>query len=382
MISRLISANCKKINEPFKRSIKGYRSLFKSKSPITNDLFERKVQLTLAENSNIPNLFKRILNSFKKIQPPQDFYAALDEIAVTRSTSAPRKYIPLSASKQAELKGKTFRIKSDIFNEQMSMTESKQGQLNTCYILSSIYALSHSPNPNAQKLLKARVKKNLDGSYSIIFSKRKKTIRVTNYDLNDKIQTQGDKGLQVMEAAYGKLRKLLFPAHYTNGLRAADYGNPSQFFEDLTGGKTFKITNNFNYDTAGIGFSFSEKIKILKQKLSEAMAAHNTNIAKGIKYDIEVNKKKCRQIIRLFNEIATEPGKYALTALSKMKSVTTYKVDGLSFYSAHAYTIQSADKANRKVTLINPHDTTADIVMSYDTFLKAFSEIDALIIPK
>ena len=72
-----------------------------------------------------------------------------------------------------------------------------------------------------------------------------------------------------------------------------------------------------------------------------------------------------------------DPDVFIATAGSK-RGKGTYRVRGIKerLYTGHAYAITSVDKKHRKMVIVNPHNTSKEIIMSYSQFKQNFFSID------
>jgi len=57
---------------------------------------------------------------------------------------------------------------------------------------------------------------------------------------------------------------------------------------------------------------------------------------------------------------------------------TSYKVDGIKFWKSHAYSVKSVDKYRQIVVVVNPHNTSQSITLTYDQFMRAFATVEAV----
>ena len=61
------------------------------------------------------------------------------------------------------------------------------------------------------------------------------------------------------------------------------------------------------------------------------------------------------------------------TKSSGLDDTVQYAVDGILLYEKHAYSVKSVDKFQKTVTVVNPHSTSVEIIMTYDQFIRSFN---------
>lgn len=357
-----------------------------------NPVISRCISRVKPENENTlyKDVFVHLNNAVgkKTAKYPSDFFfnLAYIESAVTSIQVKTKRHLTLSCNPPSEIKGKKLSVVPDIFVGDLDKLSFKQGKLGTCYILSSLYSLAH--NSVASKILKDCVRENIDGSYIVRFKGLNKSVKVSADELDDSMQTHGEKGLQVMEVAYGKIRKTLDSKYSDKStFNAAAKGLPDVFMQDLTGLKPFKISSNNKIGSYALGYTFSGKIRELKEEMLIAKMCKDEHCEKILQKQIDDGRKRCKKIKLLLDDISDNPKQYAMAALSKLSkgSVSNdskiYTIGEHMFYQDHVYAIKSSNKTARTVTLINPHDTSKDIEIPYSIFLRAFSEISGLKLP-
>jgi hypothetical protein len=79
---------------------------------------------------------------------------------------------------------------------------------------------------------------------------------------------------------------------------------------------------------------------------------------------------------RIFDSF--DPNRQMLMLGSLETSMREFVVDGIKFNKQHAYVAYAVDPKKQSVTLVNPHDSTRPLVISYGTLAKAFRVVRRL----
>lgn len=216
--------------------------------------------------------------------------------------------------------------------------ELKQGNVEDCYLLSTIYAMSR--NSYGQKLLKDMVRVDESGNYIVTFY-GKKPILVAPNELDgqkrgdrEKISVSGDLGIKAIERAYGKMLKA----------------------------KTF----------------MSGSVATMFCRIDDG-GWMNEALEKMTNLSCERRKVAGINIERTLTTFSHSKDKYILTCSTyyqgKYGKDKDYVDPQLQFVSNHAYAIEKIDVKNEKITIINPHDTRKSYTISWSDFGKYFDYI-------
>ncbi len=211
--------------------------------------------------------------------------------------------------------------------------EFAQGNIGDCFVLSELYALSHSPK--GQKYLEKMVSIDENANYVVTFN-NEKPITIQPDELygevykngTTKTAVEGDLTLRAIERAYAKLIK--------NSTDSAD-------FMRLNSG----------------GFP------------QEALYRMT-----GLSSTVHPAKNNTFSILQQIEQNGIE--NYVLTCSTPSKGVYGKYMDAdKKFISAHAYAIKALDTQAGTIEIVNPHNTKVSEKISIDDFNKMFDFIYA-----
>lgn len=202
-----------------------------------------------------------------------------------------------------------------------------QGNIGDCYLLATIYALSH--NTKGQEMLKNMVNIDKDGNYIVTFKNQKpicvKPDELDGETYNDgtvKYSVAGDLSLRAIERAYAKLIR--------------------------------KPYNNFNMQQLNMGGYPEDALYTLT----------------GIEADVLPAGQGLESILK---KPAAETANYILLCSTPSKgNFGRYMDSEKRFISAHAYAMKSIDAKNKTVEIVDPHDTRVSETISLDEFKNMF----------
>lgn len=244
---------------------------------------------------------------------------------------------------------KSGAINNLLFPNGIENLDFMQSNIGDCYLLSSVYGLSR--NKKGQELLKNMVSISDEGNFIVKFH-NEKPITILPSQLKGSASkngkalrgVDGDLGLQAIECAYGKQQTALALRNNPQSLylKAIKEGSPDE---------ALKILGGYNTRMYGDGL-------------------------KGVLANQEVD------IERILNDAAdnfndriicanTPSARFAAVKEGTSGWMDKHKV----FDCSHAYNISNIDKKHKKVTVVNPHDTTKKEVLSFSEFSKIFSRI-------
>lgn len=212
----------------------------------------------------------------------------------------------------------------------------KQGNTGDCYALAGLIALSQSDK--GRRFIKDNVKRDKDGNCHVTFRGFKEnntfTVSKAEYESfeNAKLST-GDTTTKVIEIAY---RKCLTQ----NGTAAQKFQS-----EKLNGGHS----EDFIRDFTGLNSETTESL-----------------FSASFRYE----RKTSEKVIALLDDLATKKGNFSVTVASKSEEDASF-----GFFNWHAYCMCGVDKKNKRVSIIDPHNTSQTISLSYDEFLGNYKRI-------
>ena len=203
-----------------------------------------------------------------------------------------------------------------------------QQNIGDCYLLASIYSLSHTPK--GQNILKDMVKIDTAGNYIVMF-KNQRPIIVKPDELDGETYKNGtvkhcvlgDLSLRAIERAYAKLIKT--PLNIANLQQLNRGGFPQIAILALTGLPT--------------------KITPISKDIDNCLS------------DIE------RQGTENTILMCSTPSK---------KIYGEYMDSDKKFITSHAYAIKSINSKNRTIEIVNPHNTRISETISFDKFKETF----------
>lgn len=224
------------------------------------------------------------------------------------------------------------------FLDGVQRTHFSQGTVGDCYLLAPLYALSR--NEKGAEILENIVKTDSDGNYRVKFHDSP-TFIIRSDDFSDdkyrdeiKIGAEGNSAIMAIEKAY---------ARYVKPISILGGKKDREMFSKVDEGGTssmalLKLTGKRPKTLLPKVYSSENLI----QKLSDLKA------------------KNC-----------------VLTASSR-NSTKRYLDSCKTIVRNHVYVLDDVFPDEKRVSLINPHDTKHPVYLDIDTFQKCFSSIDAL----
>lgn len=195
----------------------------------------------------------------------------------------------------------------------------KQKEIGDCFLLSTVYALSKSPK--GQEILQDRVKIDDDGNYTVRFKDKEIEAPLSEVVDSSRSKSDSQQGIQAIEYAYAK-----YTDFFLNKMLGKDPMKGS-----INGGRDLK---RFFYQLTGIKPSSHEIILFQNKKVEKVLnslneeKAKNTVIVCGVRYG------------------------------------------GQKLKNRHAYAVTNVDPKTQTLALIDPHDTSKEIPLSFDDFFK------------
>ena len=212
--------------------------------------------------------------------------------------------------------------------------EFAQANIGDCYLLASVYALSR--NPQGAKILENMIKTDQQGNYIVTFNDGEVEIVKPDeldgqtYENKEKYSVSSSLAVKALERAYAK-----------------------KIREDEYSGKTLHM----NIDDGGHTWEAIEELSGFKSKKYHSLTCNLADILK--KVSEEENQENI--ILTCSTPSITKHGNYA-------------DKDHI-FPKQHAYAILNNDAINKKVTIVNPHNTKEPITITWEDFAKIFSRL-------
>ena len=208
--------------------------------------------------------------------------------------------------------------------------ELAQGEIGDCFVLATLYSLSHTPA--GQKILENMVKVDDNGNYVVTF-KDKDPITITPQELDSERKTDdkdwacGEMGTKAIERAFAKLIK-------TNPL----------------------LCNSVQIDKGG---KITDAFKLITGK------------------ECSMHKIEEQTSDSIFSAI-TEKGLETqfLTCSTPHNGIYGKFMNGSSkFITGHAYSIKNINTEDKTIEIVNPHNTKKSETISWDDFKTMFEYV-------
>ncbi len=285
-----------------------------TRNPNLLSLLDKKGRVTIGRNSNcdivVNSWNSKVSREHLLLQKDGDELIATD----TNPTNA-TKVVPQNQIKAFYSGVKDIKI--------------AQSNIGDCYLLSTIYALSVTPN--GQKMLENMVSVDKDGNYIVKFyNEAPITVKLEELDGQkdskrkkrpEKKSVSGELGAKAIERAYAKL------------IKSNSFNSSCTMFDDIDKGGRM--------ETALLNMT---GIHSLRFKPTEY------NLSKII-------------------EMGTDNAVITCSTPYKLKNMYC------GFIANHAYAVNSIDAKNRTIELVNPHDTTTSQIITWEEFSSIFEDI-------
>lgn len=304
------------------------------------DAAQRRGEAVQGAISNSEKKQNDLINNSKPTTKP--ISSTTEKIQTEVTSAAPK----ISAAAGTASKSVTDKL---LFPNGIENLDFMQSNIGDCYLLSSVYGLSR--NAKGQELLKNMVSIADDGNFVVKFNNEKPII-ISPSQLKGTINkngkslrgVDGDLGLKAIECAYGKKQMVLALKNtpQTAYLSAIREGSPDEALKVLGGFKTRLYGDSLR------GVLSNQEVDV-ERILNDAADNFEDRII-----------------------CATTP----TSRFAKVKSGDKAWMDKHKVFDcSHAYNISNIDKKHKKVTIINPHDTTKKEVLSFSEFSKIFSRV-------
>lgn len=317
----------------------------------------------------------------------------------------------LSITQRAPLKpaDSLHRTQISLFPTSLAKTEFYQGNVGDCQLLVCLYGLSR--NPSGRALLEQMIQKTDNGQYIVTFPQYPQHPITVNDDelqtaisykqpwlyrvsdkllgftdrpqfkqlllsltgsfpsfthLSDAPYATGDPGIQLLEIAYARLTKKL---------------NPTAFSE-INESNITEIYNHPQYhSSAWIALQNILNQPVKHFAVTEVPSAKSEASFRDYCYQSPTTFSK---LVETLNQIALQPGRFVATACVKYQNNIgcIYYLPDVFLSTFHDYTITGVDATQRRITLVDPHNTQATpIKITYDQFFDAFNELNVAWMP-
>ena len=243
--------------------------------------------------------------------------------------------------------------------------ELSQGKRGDCYLLSAIYTLRTKSPALAQQVITKTIRPSA-GGFTVRFlgdgvntGTNVGDIEVSSQDIQDwrsqHADTKADLGDIILERAYysyrsrvkNHVRGMTLRFEDPLGRLAGDGGFGHRAFMDLLGGDLCNKHAIGDYQKTG-QVPFSDPRRGL-------------------------TRKGALDFFR--DRFSVSDGRYLVTVNSLAATGDIALPSGLVIKHNHAYVVDSYDSTADNISLVNPHDTSKPITLSYDEFAQAFSEV-------
>lgn len=233
----------------------------------------------------------------------------------------------------------------------------KQANVGNCYLIATFVSLQH--HDHAEAILRTSIRKTAADTYAVripLGLKGGKEITVTRAEMNSLQTSKDGRTLQPVNAAEGwKLLEAAFTKMKTGGMdrKATEGGFSNKVLSQMMGGHDVNVIGNRTP-------TFGRTDNVTEENYSEV--------------NLTGDRARVEQVLnefsngRHFVHMGSIPGRRG--------DVTQYKIDGISIYNSHEYALTGVDAKSRTVTVVNPHDSTKPINMTYDQFCRAFHEME------
>lgn len=230
----------------------------------------------------------------------------------------------------------------------------RQANVGNCYLIASFVALQTCDH--AEALIRSSVRKTPDG-YMVripLGAKTSPEVRVTDGDMRA-LQLAGNRYLGSIDAATGwKLLEAAFTLKF--------HGRDALGIIDR------------KKSEGGLGY------EALTQLMHGANSSHLVYKYYGAGKSLNEMPERKQNAIEFLDSYTN--GKVITTcgSISDQSGVDTkiYAVGDHTFYHNHAYCIRRVNSQAKQVVVINPHDSSQEITLTYNQFMSAFEMIDGI----
>ena len=248
----------------------------------------------------------------------------------------------------------------------------QQGKTGNCGFLTSFTSLNSTDY--GREINENSISFDSEGNIIVDFAGIGRQYKITRKELeNAKIFSTGDPDLRAFELAWEKMLIEIKDGILVNGNSHA-FNETARRIEE-------KILKGYNATAATYSASVYE---VLTGKKAYSGFLADSGMLEMLD-DLENNGNIAITVGNVPDEI--REGKKAVTS----ESATTFKTykdafgNDIKIYDMHSYAVKESDTkpdGTRIITIINPHDTSQEIVLDEETYLKAFNQTDNVIFSK
>lgn len=234
----------------------------------------------------------------------------------------------------------------------------KQSNVGDCYLIAAMYSMSKSAQ--FEIMVRSSIKRNSDGTWEVkipLMSNNTETIKIYPNELKSQINKNLGQDLS-WNKRVKDYRIYLKPVNSKQGFQVLEAAYMKKKFGEVD---RLKVEGGFGSEVLGV---FSQ------ENISTSQIPLNEN---G-----EFNKKQIDYTINNFNKNMDLVGfnTYHNKGNYKDKGYKTYKVGKNTFYGGHAYSLDSVDKENKIIRVVNPWNTSKKIEIKFEDIGKAFAVME------
>ncbi|MBF0107423.1 MAG: hypothetical protein HQM16_19110 [Deltaproteobacteria bacterium] len=265
----------------------------------------------------------------------------------------------------------------------------RQGNAGDCYLLAGLHGLKQivSFAEVVRKQIQRGQKNGIKG-YWVIFAKYPDNAQfVSDEELapekhgsdlaipEKKLMAKGNLGDNLIEWAYGKLRRELTTKRtYFDDIELLHGGYGHHFLEDLTGWKRAVVSSAEEEDFIA---PIRDKPESHRPKMTEAF--HCAGVTGSLVFATSPHRVKSR-LNQWLVEKAINPSRLILTANTPIIEGEEYVGRGNMFKTRHAHSIVDVEidprtRAVKTVTVADPHDTSRPRRLTMDEFEWTFTQV-------
>jgi len=321
--------------EPFRIGTNSYASLVKKGEDICLVNSENNHDIRINKFSLKPNDFKRIKSG--------DTIILGNEIYIFNTDKKPElRFIKIDNNNNF----------LELFPSGVNNLNFYQGPVGDCFFLAALKSVSK--NPNGAELIAKMIESIPDNKYKVTFPEYPKESFIVNpTDIKDSSSVSTDcLGVKILEHAFYMLKeRLKWQEKSADNVNKSEWlkgGLPYEVLFILTGGEVYGKEAPFKKD-GSCRQSFAEEHK------------YNQDIA--------------QESIELLAQIKKNENDFVICA-GTCRDFNVTKINGMEIDPNHTYSVSKIDPKNKKISIINPLDSSLERDIGYDDFFKYFCTLE------